>query len=86
MRDRVRGLEEMKCQIGVQKRGENGYERLTFITPQPEYEMFSLQGQPKTSAPMMECLHDARSGVSRSRPSDGRPGRWKDIEEVSKRL
>ena len=37
MRDRVRGLEEMKCRIGVQKRGENGYERLTFITPQAEY-------------------------------------------------
>ena len=58
----------------------------TFITPQPEYESFSLQGQPKISAPIMECLHDGRSGVSRSGPSDGRPGRWKDIEEVSKTL
>ena len=53
MRDRVRGLEEVKCQIGIQKHGENGYDRLTFITPQPEYETFSLQDQPKISAPIM---------------------------------
>jgi len=32
MRDRFRGLEEVKCQIGIQIHGENGYDRLTFIT------------------------------------------------------
>jgi len=33
MQDRVRGLEEVKCQIGIQKHRENGHDRLTFITP-----------------------------------------------------
>jgi len=47
MWDRVRGLEEVKCQIGIQKRGENGYDRPTFITPQPEYETFYLPKFPR---------------------------------------
>jgi len=74
MQDRVRALEEVKYQIGVQKRGENGYDRLTFITPQPQYETFSLQVQPKIPAPIMECLHGARYSVSRSVRSDEKPG------------
>ena len=74
MQDRVRALEEVKYQIGVQKRGENGYDHLTFITPQPEYEMCSLQVQPKISAPIMECLRGASYSVSKSVRSDEKPG------------
>jgi len=84
MWDHVRGLEEEECWIGIQKQGRMYMTDL--FTPQPEYEVFSLQGRPNFPVPIMECLHGARSGVSRSRPSDGRPGGWMYIEECSKML
>ena len=86
MRDRVRGLEEVKCQIGIQNGGIMGMTDRPLLHPSQSTRRFPSKVSPKISAPIMEYLNDARSGVSRSGPSDGRPGRWKDIEEVSKRL